>query len=615
MKKILFTILLIFLFIFQIDAADKFHLGEKVPNMYIETKNGNDLHNGAPFLLTRIDGKLVYCIDPFKMMNTTNYYNSYLHNTSLFKLSNEALNKMNIIAYYGYGYSNHTDLKWYGITQFLIYKALGLESVYFTDVYYGSKVDMYVSEVSELENLVNNYYKLPSFSTKTYYYDPNKTYEMYDNNNVLGNYQIEYSNIDANIVNNKLIINTSKSGSYTIKFVRKSPVTTNYTLYYLDGAQSLLYPGRIDDITFELNIIVNSGSITINKYDSENKSRLEADLEGAIFGIYQNNKLISELVIDKNGKASIYELPLGDYMIKELTPSKGYKLDTNKYNVTISSQNNDIVISSYSNVISGNLIINKYYGSDEDYKLDENAVFEVYNNNKLIKTVKGSAVESLEYGNYFIKQINGKKYYDLINDFNISIAEEKNYIYNFYTDKTDEIKAYEEVLNRREESLNKKEEQLKQVEDKINNEKEDLNKLKNEINIKQLEIDEEKQNLNEIKNEISKKEENLKEIEDKLNTRKEELDKLENELLILKNSLLEKQDKLIQLENELNIKKQELEKKEQKVIELEEQYKDILVVEVPDTYKRSYKCFISKIFIVIGSWIFFSGVLNKKIKV
>ena len=643
MKKILFTILFTFIFIFQINAADKFYLGEKVTNMYIESKNGNDLHNGAPFLLTRADGKLVYCIDPFKMMDTNNYYNGYTYNNSMFKLSNDALNKMNIIAYYGYGYPNHTDLKWYGITQFLIYKAIGIESVYFTDVYYGNKVEKYTSEVKELENLVNNYYKLPSFASKSYEYEPNKKYEISDSNNVLNNYEIISSNINASINNNKLVINTTKSGSYTVKLVRKSPITTNYILYYLEGAQSLLYPGKINDITFNLNITVNSGSITVNKYDAEGKNRLEASIEGSTFGIYKDNKLINKLVISKQGTATIGELPLGNYTIKELTPSKGYNIDNKVYNITLNKENNNIVVNSYSKVIKGTLKINKYYSSDNEYKLDKDAVFEIYNNNKLIKTVNGQVVENLEYGTYYIKQINGKKYYNLISDFNVSILEEKDYVYDFYTEKTDEIQAYEEILNKREESLNKREEELKELQNKLKNEKDDLNKLKEEISNKQSEVDEEKQILNILKNEIINKEEELNKLENNINKEKEELEKmkaeinkddilieekkkelekqeeelnkLKKEIETLQNNLLKKEDELIYIEKKLNEQKQELNKKEESMEILEDQYNNILVVEVPNTYKKSYARLTSKVLIFIGISIIIMCIINKRKKV
>lgn len=686
MKKIIFIFLILFMSILTIKADDTFYLGEKVPNMYVESIKGNDIHNGAPFLLHRSDGALVYCINPFKMMSTNDTYKSYTYNDSIFNLTDEELNKLNIISYYGYGYKNHTDIKWFGITQYMMWKSLDFDDVYFTDVYYGKRVEKYEAEVSELENLINNYYKLPSFSNKKYEYDPNNSYVLTDTNNMLSNYQIKSSNIEATISDNKLIINTKGSGTYKITFVRKSPISRNYVLYNLDGAQALIYPGKINDITFNISIEVNSGSITIHKYDSENKNRLEASLSNAIFGIYKNNALVSKITTNDKGSVSINNLALGSYTVKELNPSKGYNKDTNFYNVTISKTNKDVVINSYSKVIEGNLIINKYYGSDNDYKLDENAIFEVYSNNKLIKTLSGKINEKIEYGTYLIKQVSGKKYYDLIDEFNVSILEEKDYQYNFYTDKTDEIKAYEELLNRKEESLNQKEQELINNQKEIEEEKNNLISLKDEILKKEEELDNQKEELKlkeesliKLENEISNKKNDLEKLQEEISNdynllnlkkeeiikREEELNKLNNELILLNSQLLEKEDSLIEFENNIQKKEEELKKqkeelnllsikleekeqnliklensiaskeemvnkfkieldllsselkekesiiynkeielnqKEQELINLENKIKGekVLIVEVPDTYKKSYTKLISKILIVIG---------------
>ena len=129
---------------------------------------------------------------------------------------------MNIISYYGYGYQYHTDIKWFGITQYVLWQNMGYDDVYFTDSYYGNKVTMYLSEVSELQNLVNEYYKMPSFSNRGYEYEPNSRYELVDINNVLSNYQIKESNISASVNGNKLIINTAGSGNYKITLFKSS---------------------------------------------------------------------------------------------------------------------------------------------------------------------------------------------------------------------------------------------------------------------------------------------------------------------------------------------------------------------------------------------------------
>lgn len=589
MKKIIFLFCCLFIFNIIVKADDTFYLGEKVPNMYVESIRGNEIHNGAPFLLHRnSDGSVVYCINPFVMMSTTGVYKSYTYNASIFNLTDERLNKMNIIAYYGYGYKNHTDIKWFGITQYLLWKNMGYDAVYFTDVYYGNRVEKYTNEVKELETMVNDYYKLPSFNNNHYFYDPNQKYEIIDTNNVLNNYEIKETNINTSISDNKLIINTKNSGTYKITFVRKSPITRNYILYNLSGAQSLFYPGKINDITFSISIEVNSGSITINKYDSENKQRLEASLSGAKYGLYKNNVLINELTINSSNTSSISNLPFGSYTLKEISTSKGYNKDTKVYDIVISKSNKDVVINLYSKVIEGNLIINKYYGSNNDYKLDENAVFEIYNNGKLIKTLSNKVNEKLEYGTYLIKQVNGRKYYDLIDEFNVSILEEKDYKYDFYTDKTDEIKAYEELLNRKEESLNQKEQELVNIQTKIDEEKIDLINLKDEIAKKAVQLDKEKEQLKEkeeslknFENSLEKEKNNLdilkdeiKSYNDMLNKKIEELNCLESELEILNKNLLTKEENLIEMEVEINKKSESINKLKDEIYILSNQLKE-----------------------------------------
>lgn len=439
MKKIIFIFITLFILIPTSEALSKFHLAEKVPNMHIESVSNNDVHNGIPFILRRDDGEFVYCINPFQQLNTTDYYSPYTYNDKVLELTDEQLDKMNLIAYYGYNYGNHTDLKWYGVTQFLIWKVLDLKDIYFTDTKNGNKIIAYEEEIKEIETLVDNYYKLPSFSSNHFEYTINSTYEINDLNNVLNNYQIKSSNIDSYIDNNNLYINTKEEGTYEINFIRKSPIEKDYILYYKSGSQSLLRAGEVNDIEFKITIEVNSGRITINKIDSENKDREFAILEGAIYGIYNEEELITTVKTDESGIAYIDDLPLGSYFVKEIMPSQGYKLDDNTYEVNLTNENKDIVIESYEEVIKGNLIINKYYGEEDNYTLEDGAIFEIYDINNNLKgtyeTEDGIINEKLEYGEYYGIQIKGIEGYNFVDKFNISINEEKDYILDLYDKK------------------------------------------------------------------------------------------------------------------------------------------------------------------------------------
>lgn len=439
MRKIIFIFLTLFIIIPTSKALSKFYIGEKVPNMHIESVRDIGTHNGIPFVLRREDGQFVYCIERPKDINENGYYTEYYYNDKQFNLTDNQLERINLLGYYGYQYGTHTDIKWYGVTQFLIWKTL-YNNVYFTDTRYGNKIDAYISEINEIENLVNSYYILPSFSSTNFEYSINSNYEIVDNNKVLDNYKITSSNIDAYIKNNTLYINTKEEGNYEIKFIKESPATNDYILYGLNNSQPLIYPGKVKDIEFKIFINVSSGSITVNKMDSENIQRKFATLEGSVYGIYNDKELITTIETNNYGVAYIDNLPFDKkYYIKEIEPSLGYKLDEKTYEVYLSNDNKDMVVNSYEEVIKGNLIINKYYGDENNNTIEDGAIFEIYDiKNNLIgvyETKKGLINKKIEFGEYYGIQTKGIDGYNFVDRFDISIKEEKDYIFKLYDKK------------------------------------------------------------------------------------------------------------------------------------------------------------------------------------
>lgn len=98
------------------------------------------------------------------------------------------------------------------------------------------------------------------------------------------------------------------------------------------------------------------GSIQIKKQDSVtgDSAQGEATLIGAKYGVYARENIldpadqsvkyqagakVAELTIGNDHTASVSNLYLGKYFIKEITPSDGYTLDTTEYDVTLSYQN------------------------------------------------------------------------------------------------------------------------------------------------------------------------------------------------------------------------------------------------------------------------------------
>lgn len=431
MKKIILFIFTLFLITTKVNAAT-FRMGEKLnPLFYVQRTDGVRTHNGLLFKLLRDDNEFVYCIEPFETRVSNIEYTEYNYNNSIFGIDDEALNMINLIAYYGYGYSDHTDIKWYGITQLLIWRHLSpIYDVFLTDKLYGNEIEPYKSEIREIYSLVDRYYVQPSFSDKTITYTKNSTYELIDTNNVLESYDILDTNIDVSKEDNKLIINTKEDGIYKISLIKRSPIERDYKLYYGKNTQNFIYPGKINDITVEVTIKVITGEIIINKIGTS--SSIESTLGGAIYGVFQNDLQVGSITTDNNGVGSIDNIPVGNYTVKEIVPSTGYLLDETIFNVEITEKNRIVNLESYEDLIYNDLLINKYYGD----KKEDGAVFEIYDSNnmlyKTLETNNGVINIKLPYGNYKVVQIKGIEGYTLVEPFDISITETSINEYDLY---------------------------------------------------------------------------------------------------------------------------------------------------------------------------------------
>ena len=424
MKKIIVFIIALFLTLSKVSASAKFRIGEKVlPNFYVERIKGNDKHNGLLYKLLREDGEFVYCVDPFETRVRDVLYTEYNYNNSKFNITDENLDMINKIAYFGYGYQNHTDIKWYGITQFLIWQKLNLDDVFLTDSLYGNRIELYNNEINEIYNLIDEYNKLPSFAGSTITYTSNNTYELIDLNNVLDSYYVYETDLDVNIINNTLMIDTKEDGIYTIKFIKRSPIEREFKLYWASGTQSFIYPGKFNDITFNLTIKVVTGTITLNKISMD--SSTDSRLDGAVYGVYKDDLLIESIITDESGVGYIDGLPIGKYTVKEIIPSLGYYLDCSIQEIEITEKNRNIFIESYEPLIYNRLILNKYYGEFDNYEKEDGAVFNIYDSKSnlytTVETNNGIVDIKLPYGNYRIVQIYGIEGYKFVEPFNITI--------------------------------------------------------------------------------------------------------------------------------------------------------------------------------------------------
>lgn len=444
MKKIFILLFLLIMTGTKIkayDLTDTFYYDTKVSNMYITKVKGDQVKNGAPFLLHKSNGDLVYCIEPFLYM-AEDQYEGYIGYKDTFGLSEEVINKMNIIAYYGYGYQNHTDLKWYGLTQYMIWDALGLDDLYFTDSYNGNKITAYEEELEEFRKLVEDYNVVPSFDDA--YNVEEGSLALEDKNKVLSNYDV-VTDLGVKIEGNVLNLNDLKEGSYKIEFIKKDN-SKDYVLYYSSKGQNLLLPGKIKDVKKEITINVKKGRLSINKYDKETIAvRDNLTFKDTVYGIYDlEDNLIKEIYLDEFGKGSI-DLNFGSYYLQEIKAPIGYLKDEDKHYFEINFDNSIISLDVYDEVISKDIIIYKLYGNKKSaiYSYEEGASFELYDDNdNLIATYttdsRGMIELKLPYGKYRLHQIVSKEGYESVDDYIIEVTD---------TEK-EEIKLYdyEEII-------------------------------------------------------------------------------------------------------------------------------------------------------------------------
>ena len=443
MKKFFIIFLICILGIIDVqayDTTDTFYYDTKVENMYITKVKDGFSKNGAPFLLHKSNGELVYCLEPFLYLDNGTYY-GYKEFSNIFKLSESSIEKMNLIAHYGYGYNNHTDLKWYGITQYLIWNELGMDDLYFTDSYYGNRVVAYTSEIDEMNNLINNHYKLPSFKDNIEI-EYNTKYEIEDTNNVLSNYEIVADSDSIRVEGNNLVLDNLDEGIYHISFIKKDN-KEHYMLYYNENGQNLLLPGKIEDIKKDVTISSIKGSLTIRKHDSKYDSVKDGlTFKGTKYGIYSlDDNLIREVELDELGTVKI-DIAFGNYYLKELEAPVGYLKNDDKQYFEVNFNSNDIVMDVNDDIISKKIIIHKLFGNKDTkvYSYEEGVTFEVYDdNNNLIGTYitdnNGSIEFNLDYGNYRIHQVDGLDGYTKVDDYNISVTDTMDENINLYDDE------------------------------------------------------------------------------------------------------------------------------------------------------------------------------------
>ena len=398
----------------------------------------------------RVNDEIAYCIEP----GVNLYSNEYLgtNDLSITNLSEETIEKLKLIAYYGFGYTpgHHREDLYYMATQELIWDLITGRETYWvkTRDVDGERIniDRYKTNIM---NLVNTHYILPSFNNQEYEVELGQTYTIGDDNDVISRFKLVNPKDNVEIRSKKIVI-TPKSldDNGEIELVTNLYTDKEFFIYYSGDSQKLMTTeGKIDPLRTSLKIkVVTKPKIKIIKIDAETKQPIKTT--GIKFKIknLDENKYVcenDECIYETDNSGVIItqnKFEHGNYQIEEINEYiEGYLVNKEPLKITIDDdsnylqENNDLYLEyQFENKpIKGNVEITKIgekpiFQDDiikyEEYFLD-NVVFSLHansdihdsNNNliyqsgsfiKNVKTENGKArLLNLYLGDYCLKEV------------------------------------------------------------------------------------------------------------------------------------------------------------------------------------------------------------------
>ena len=234
-------------------------------------------------------------------------------------------------------------------------------------------------------------------------------------------------------------------GSYTVTEITDSK-------YETQKSQTVkVESGKTATVTFKN--VLKKWNLSVTKTDAETKSAQgDATLAGAVYGIYNNGKLVDKYTTDKNGSFKTSYYVCGDnWTLKEIEPSEGYLLDESEYHIGAEAkkytlENNSISMCVTEDILKGKIAIIKHTddGSTKIETPEVGAEFQVYlksagSYNKAKETERDfltcdeygfAETKNLPYGTYTVHQTKGWNDTEFIADFNVFVNEDgKTYKY------------------------------------------------------------------------------------------------------------------------------------------------------------------------------------------
>lgn len=376
-----------------------------------------------------LNGRPSYCIELGVDISTDIYNSTY--DFSISNLSEGKIKFIKDVSYFGYGYNNQNDYRYYMASQEIIWEYLNGVDVEWTDVLdiNGNRINI-DSYKKTILDLVNDYNRGNSFSGYSKGMDVKIGDEVVisDNNDNLKYYEVVSCNhCMGEIVGNNIYIDidTNYVGSGSVTLGRKKIYEYDSMLYYKDNSQKLISNGNVDS-NIVLSFNIKGDYMVLQLKDTiEIKKNNQFDYSGIEFMLYDlNKKKIKDTILcDKNGRIIVENMPYGKYYVKQTRYNYAYK-----FNNVFQVVNFDDDEVNYVDIIPvvNEIKIIKYFGEEDNIKEEEGIIFEVYNMDgtlydSLITDKYGIGSLKVPYGEYMIKQKNTSYGYKKVEDFYVDL--------------------------------------------------------------------------------------------------------------------------------------------------------------------------------------------------
>jgi len=384
-----------------------------------------------------IDGDVTYCIEPGVQIDTHNYNEIGWINSPY---SPEINLKLNLIAYYGYGYPGHEDLRYRMATQFLIWKTTSTMSFKYTTEASGAGTYIDISkEENDIMALVNTHYNLPSFNNEIKDTIIGKSVTFTDTVGTLSRYEIMPNvNVTGSINGNTLTLTPNKAGEFIVQLRIKKFSNKPTTLFGgVDGKSQKQGRFNLDDpLAFSVKLNVSGASLEIIKKDFEtNMSKPQGDgsLAGAKYELLDENRNhVTYLITDEfgHGKTENILQTNKNYILKEVLAPEGYLLDSKEYIVSIGNEL-EVEFEVQEDVIKKEVEIIKVFANGNTGILtpEANITFDIFlkSTGEYYKSVTtsstGYASIFLPYGVWIWKQKNSSPNYEKVDDFEVEVKD------------------------------------------------------------------------------------------------------------------------------------------------------------------------------------------------